>query len=181
MRNTDTLNEYKLFIFEKATDKHHELPDYSLLLNTLFNIPFRSYVPRDDNRIEDAIDMREDFSEEIFGEDRYYESVMDRYVSAFEVLLALAIRMEKDILCDPMSGIDHSTDHFWTFLRNLGIEKYTNDNFSEAIVRDKCEKWIHRTYQKDGTGGIFPLKKCKNDVRKMEIWGQMNMYIYENY
>lgn len=135
----------------------------------------------DENRIEDAFDMREDFISEIFYKRFDTSVVSDRYASVLEVLLALAIRMEKDILCDPMSNVDHSIDHFWIFIRNLGIENCRNDAFSEAKVRDKCEKWIRREYDRNGVGSIFPLKKVKKDVRKMEIWGQMQSYVMENY
>lgn len=181
MRNNDILCDYKRFIFEKVENRAHEMVDYSLLLNTLFNIPFKCYLAMDENRMEDAIDMREDFISELFDRKIDVSIVKDRYISVLEVLLALAIRMEKDILCDPMSDFDHSSDHFWVFLRNLGVEKYTNDRFLEGEVREKCEKFVRREYDRNGFGGIFPLKKCHNDVRKMEIWGQMMSYINENY
>lgn len=180
MRNADILRDYKVFLMENVQNRMHQLVDYSLLLNCLFDIPFRSYVEMDNNRIEDAIYMRKEYLYDDISRGIDVSIVEDRYVSVLEVLIALAKRMENDILCDPMEEIDHSADHFWLFLRNLGVERYSNGRFLEAEVRDKCEKWVRREYKKDGTGSIFPIRKPKNDQRKIEIWAQMHAYLMEN-
>ena len=181
MPGSDILNAYKRFLFENVENREHPLEDYCLLLNVLFNIPFKSYIDMDNNRIDDALYMREEYlSDDIYS--RIDDSaIRDRYVSVFEVLFTLAKRMENDILCDPLEEVDHSADHFWMFLRNLDVEKYSNDRILEAEIRDKCEKWVRREYGKDGFGSIFPVKNSKNDMRHIEIWQQMSLYIRENY
>lgn len=181
MRNNDILYKYETHLYEKVENDSHDIADYSKLLDTLFRIPFRSYIYMDNNRMEDASDMRFDYISELFNSKEDTSIIEDRYISVLEVLIALAIRMEKDILCDPMSENDHSSDHFWVFLRNLGVENDTNDDYFEENVRKKCEIWMTREYDFNGNGSIFPLKGNKNDARKMEIWTQMNIYILENY
>lgn len=181
MRNSTILKDYKAFLMENVENRTHKVVDYSLLLDTLFNIPFNAYIDMDNNRIQDAICMREEYLETDKMRGFDVSAVEDRYISAFEVLFALAKRLENDILCDPMEEIDHSADHFWMFLKNLGVEKCSNGRFSEAIVRDKVEKWVRREYQKDGFGSIFPVTKPKCDMRKLEIWDQMNAFLMENY
>ena len=181
MENNDIVREYRTFLIDEVTDYRHEAADYCLLLNTLFDIPFRAYVEMDNNRIDDALDMRIEY---ISNQDYHridYSAVKNRFVSCLEVLISLAKRMENDILCDPMEEIDHSSDHFWMFLRNLDVEKYTNDRFLEAEIRLKVEKFIRREYKKNGVGSIFPVKSDKIDMRKLEIWDQMNRFLMENY
>lgn len=181
MPNNDILKDYEVFLMENVQNKTHSVTDYCLLLDILFNIPFKSHIDMDNNRIEDAYYMRKEYlSDDIFR--RIDGSIIkDRYISVFEVLFALSKRMENDILCDPMEEIDHSADHFWLFLRNLGVEKYSNGRINEAEIRYKVEKWVNRDYEKDGTGSIFPVKGSKIDMRKVEIWQQMSIYIMENY
>ena len=181
MRNSTILKDYKAFLMDEVENRTHKVVDYSLLLSVLFDIPFKAYVNMDNNRIEDAICMREEYLETDKMRGFDVSAVEDRYVSVFEVLFALAKRLENDILCDPMEEVDHSADHFWRFLKNLEVEKYSNGRFSEAIVRDKVEKWVRRDYKKNGFGSIFPVKGDKIDMRKLEIWDQMNRYLMENY
>lgn len=182
MRNGDILNDYEEHLMEIVEDKGHPMADYSLLIECLFRIPFESFHPMDNNRISDAKSMREEIISNEYRTSRIDATVVsDRYISVLEVLIALARRMENDILCDPMEEIDHTSDHFWVFLRNLDIEKYSNDNYKELNIRDKVEKWVRREYGKDGFGSIFPMKKPRNDMRKIEIWDQLGDYVMENY
>ena len=181
VRNNDILNDYWSFLCGEVENREHQMADYCLLMKILWKIPFKSFNPMDDNRIEDALDMRNEYLRDISRYRIDTSVVEDRYVSCLEVLISLAKRMENDILCDPMEEIDHSADHFWTFLRNLDVEKYSNDRISEAEINEKVTKWVRREYQKDGFGSIFPIRRPKNDMRKLEIWDQMSCYVMENY
>lgn len=181
MRNNDILDSYKDYLYNEVVDSEHNLADYSLLLSVLFDIPFESFNPMDNNRISDAFNMRMEYLDSEFGEKCDYFVVKDRYISVLEVLIALGKRLFWDIMCDPMLENDDSHLYFWEFLRNLDVEKYSNDNFKELNIRDKVKKWVCRDFKKDGSGSIFPLKKAKTDQRKEEIWNQMQCYLMENY
>ena len=182
MRNSDILDDYKGHLRGIIENRDHQMRDYSRLIDCLFKIPFESFHPMDNNRISDAKMMRDEI---LFNEHRTarvdISVVEDRYISVLEVLIALAHRMENDILCDPMSEIDHTSDYFWVFLRNLDVEQFENVRFNEINVREKVEKWVRREYEKDGFGSIFPMKKPRNDMRKIEIWNQLGDYVMENY
>lgn len=180
LKNGDILRDYKLFLMENVENKTHKIVDYSLLLNTLFDIPFRICIEMDNNRVDDALYMRNEFLEDDICRGIDVSNVENRQVSVFEVLFALAKRMENDILCDPMEEFDHSADHFWMMLRNLGVEKYSNGRFLEGEVREKVDKFVRREYGRDGFGSIFPVKNKKVDMRKLEIWEQMNVFLMEN-
>lgn len=178
MRNGDILFEYFENLLNEILDSKHHIVDYSMMLRTMFDIPFVWVLEMDENRAEDGQTLRNDICRD---NDLQYDFIINRKISVLEVLIALAKRMESDILGDPMSEIDNSSAHFWLMIKNLGLEKCSNGNFSEAILRDKIEKWMLRDIGKDGSGSIFPLKRPKNDQRKVEIWSQMQAYIMENY
>lgn len=178
MRNGDILKEYYCNLLEDVADSKHNLNDYCLLLNVLFDIPFTYSIEMDENRAFDAKTLRDDICNEY---DLQFDVILKRKISVLEVLIALAKRIETDILMDPMSGKDNSSTYFWEMLRNLGLEDLKNDVFSEAKVRFKVEKWLKREFDRDGFGSIFPLKRPKCDQRRIEIWSQMQAYLGENY
>ena len=182
MRNSDILEDYKGCLRSLVENDDHKMSEYCRLVDFLFKIPFESFHPMDNNRISDAKSMRDEIVHNEYGARRIDATiVLDRYISVFEVLIAIAHRMWNDILCDAMTEEDHTSDYFWEFLRNLDVEKYTNERFNELNVREKVEKWVRREYEKDGFGSIFPMKKPRNDMRKIEIWDQLGDYIMENY
>lgn len=149
MQNEAILEKYEVFLMKFMENPHHKVADYSRLMDCLFNIPFYAFVKMDNNRIEDAIYMRNEYlsSDNLRGINT--SIIKDRYISVLEVLIALAKRMENDILCDPMEEIDHSSDHFWLFIRNLGLENMTNIAFDGDFIREKVTKWVHREFNKD--------------------------------
>jgi len=46
-------------------------------------------------------------------------------------------------------------------------------------VDEILESLIWRTYDPDGHGGFFPLRRPKGDQTEEEIWHQMNLYVGE--
>lgn len=161
--------------------KGHDIYDYSMLLRRLYDIPFEVRVEMDENRRVDAMTMKMEYIESDFGPKTGENSLIGRYISVLEVLFALAKRMENDILGDPMTEIDNSSVYFWDMLRNLDVEKYRNDNFKRVNVDEKVCKWLRRDYSRDGKGSIFYVPRSKIDMRKEEIWVQMQSYIMKNY
>ena len=39
------------------------------------------------------------------------------------------------------------------------------------------KRFLERRYRRDGRGGLFYVKGCKKDLRSIEIWYQMNLYM----
>ena len=67
---------------------------------------------------------------------------------------------------------------------NLDFRHLTDDNWTrgdDALVREKCEKFMQRAYKKNGVGGLFIIKNRKIDMRKEEIWKQLMAFLNENY
>lgn len=143
-------------------------------------------VPNDDNRAEDGKKLREEFFEETsskYHSPDNYMDCLDEPCSVFEMLIGLSDRIQ-DILFDP-SNEDGTTEYFWVLIRNLGLEVFTDEDFSDRMgpygVNLILEKLLERDYDWKGNGGLFPLRHAQKDQRKVEIWYQMSSYINENY
>ena len=85
---------------------------YYILLKTLHKREFYGFIPNDSNRINDGKKLREIFVSEYGIDDRReYDICIDALsgpCSVLEMMVALAKRIEDDILFDPADE-DHST------------------------------------------------------------------------
>lgn len=147
---------------------------YLNLAKHLFTKPFVWFVPNDDNRVEDGRYLRYEYLQErgIQVDDDW----VDLDCSFLEMLVALARRAAEESLAS-------EKEWFWIFLCNLDL-----DRFNDAIPYDDClvdveealDQVIERTYEPDGSGGLFPLVHPEEDQRGVELWYQLNAYLLEN-
>lgn len=142
---------------------------YWNLLRELHNTEFVWLLSGDDNRAEDGLDLRPEFLTASFlKRDSFWENVG---CSVLEMLIALARRaeFETDI---------PAKDWFWTFIDNLGLLDF-NDASDEnpEIIKEILFRFIWRTYEYNGVGGLFPLRNPEHDQRKVEIWYQFAEYL----
>lgn len=164
-----------------------EDPDlgYLGLMRMLYNIDFDSstahLIPNDDNRIEDALEMKIYYYIEYrgFREQETFESAYFKRCSVLEMLIALGYRIS-DSFCR-YDGIYW----FWEMMRNIGLETCTDKIFYEHGGKERARRIIRnfmdRKYDRDGFGGLFPVTKTSQDQRKTELWYQANYYFVENY
>ena len=65
-------------------------------------------------------------------------------------------------------------------LSNLHLDSF-KDPLSEkdrTEIREKVEAWLSRSYDKNGHGSIFDFRdQSDRDVRSMDVWSQMNLYL----
>lgn len=143
-----------------------------------FNYDTALMIPNDYNRIEDAVGIRDKYRRREMKDSysRYLtDEFMDQSCSVFEILVALAYRMEGVVMTDqfPM--------WFWILIENLGMDRFDNVRFNAKKVDKILDIWMNRKYDQDGSGGLFPLKDPPSDQRDEEIWHQMSSYLLENY
>lgn len=157
--------------------------DYNYVLKKLFSARFVPLVANDDNRTADGIRLRmRFFDEEQIGVMDGFTAIDDD-CSVLEMMIALAIRCEHDIMADPDKG-DRTGYWFQIMLENLGLLGYPDENLDADMVfavRQIIDDFTTRSYKKNGYGGLFPLKTTKKDQRKVEIWYQMAEYLNENF
>ena len=188
MRNDDhrssaSLQEYiDWIISERLYLDDEEYESYTRLIFSLLNIEFVAIHPRDENRASDGLALREDFTYET---GLYLDSssgIMPR-CTMFEMLTALAYRCESQLMLDYSNG--YNVSRWWhIMIDNLDFRHLTDDNWTrgdDALVREKCEKFMQRAYKKNGVGGLFIIKNRKIDMRKEEIWKQLMAFLNENY
>lgn len=156
-----------------------EHEDYSSLIKYMFGYEFRYTIERDECRVKDAINLL--YMRYMDEYDLPYDisRLYDRSSSVLEVLIALSIRCERDIMGEPDEYEDDKW--FWIMLENLGLDNCTNDVFDEEIVDYILSKWLDRRFAYNGNGSIFPLKHTNNNQKFVEIWYQMSEYLEENY
>ena len=161
---------------------------YYILLKMLHKREFYGFIPNDGNRMDDGIKLRELFmAESGVDDDRQFDIYLEALsgpCSVLEMMVALAKRIEDDILFDPVD-VDHSKLLFWDMVKNLGLIDLDDEHYYEKngnyICAQNLSRMLERKYRRDGKGGLFPLKWPKEDQRTTEIWYQMSAYLDENY
>lgn len=145
---------------------------YWKVLRQLYTKPFVWLIPNDDNRAEDGRTLRIDFlrEEQIDSTDPEW---MQLECSMLELLIGLSQRLAFQDDGEPLGW-------FWHLMENLGLEKY-NDNtlVPEKEIDKLLDEVIWRTYRRNGAGGLFPLKRARENQRDVELWDQMHAYLLE--
>lgn len=174
----DVKKDYFSWMLEKvgATKRR---PSYFKLLNELYETEFEFYIEMDGNRYDDGIDLRYRYAYEnniSYGE---IAIEMDRqWCSILEMMVALAIDCEEHIMYDPEIG-ERTSYWFWGMIDSLGLTNQDDDHYKPATVKHVIKKFLKREYKPNGSGGLFTLKHPREDLRKVEIWYQLNWYLDE--
>lgn len=161
-----------------------KIGDASILAAELHLIEYYWSIPNDDNRGLDAEDLRLHFVDEFGYSDSDLGVLEERGVSMFEVLVALARRMDFIMYEE---GLGSRVNHwFWELIGNMGLLSFDNSGYYKVLwsstdVQNIVYYILDRKYGRDGRGGLFPLKNSIKDQRKVELWYQMNLYLAENY
>lgn len=146
------------------------------LLRQLHATIFVAFVPHDENRIADAIDLRHEFLAE--NEDEQGDLEWTRSpCSMLELLIVLSrhLSFEMD---------DPAKPWFWHLIEELDLEQFNDREYNldaEMDVAEILDRVIWRTYKPDGKGGLFPLRDPVEDQRKVELWYQLNAYLLEQF
>ncbi len=151
--------------------------DYEELLYRLHHTEFIYILPRDENRYIDGMNLRYRYGNAIgLSMEEQEQFFNDIPCSVLEMLIALSIRCEEEIMMDPDYG-NRTWKWFWKMMTNMNLGGMTNDNFDKDYVDRAIERMMARTYEANGRGGLFTIANCKEDLRNVEIWVQMLWYL----
>jgi hypothetical protein len=159
--------DYFLWLIAQIGVPERNRNTYNDLFMRLHETEFVWIVPHDDNRLQDALELRDEFNKRRLPLD-------DMPVSLLEVLIALSRRVSWTT--------DRSPEFWaWQLLENLRVTKSSDPLTGRKAerVEEILEALIWRTYDQDGNGGFFPLNYPADDQTKREIWDQMNAYVNE--
>lgn len=158
-------------------------PRYNRLFTFLFNSTFVPTFEMDNSRVNDAIDLRYRFANECGFS---YAAVasdlngVDGCCNMLELMLALAIRMEEHIMADEAFG-NRTGQWFWQMVISLDFGNVEDGYFDERLAEDIIVHFNNHEYSPDGKGSLFTVPNCPFDMRKLDIWYQMQHYITANY
>ena len=147
---------------------------YIKLLEYLHNTEFTYLILRDRNRAEDGVDLRYRFG--LIRKHPEYPEYLSGPSSVLEMMIALAIRCEECIMDDPAYG-NRTSQWFWGMIVSLGLGGMTDAIFDRDYVEECLTRFLNREYERNGKGGLFTVKGTRRDMRKMEIWYQLNAYL----
>jgi hypothetical protein len=152
-------------------------PYADLLFQILWDEEFTYYIPNDKNRAMDGLALRNQFESETSTDLPYLGECR-----MLELIVSIAIRMN-EILYDHEAP-DLTPLYFDALLINLNLynlsELYVREEDAGMAISDAVTRINDRTYDYDGSGGLFPLTYPDEDQRKVEIWYQLHAYLAEN-
>ena len=147
---------------------------YRKLLMRLHDTEFTYFVPYDDNRADDGIQLRRRFALE--RNDMHSANYITGPCSVFEMMVALAVRCEETIMDDALLG-NRTGQWFWDMINNLGLGTMSDSRFDRSVVDGIVSRFLSREYEPDGRGGLFTVPNCRYDMRTVEIWCQLSWYL----
>lgn len=159
----------------RITDPHRS---FLHLLRTLHSTEFSWHIRRDDNRAADGKELRVEFYNARHDDhDDLWDSLG---CSMLEMLIALSRRLS-------FNGGGAPSDRFWELIENLDLldcNDYNLEHRNKGVlyfvrIDETMDRLIDRTYNRDGSGGLFPLSHARRNQTRVEIWEQMNNYLNE--
>jgi hypothetical protein len=148
----------------KGSDK-----PYHLLFEKLNTITYIWAEILDRDRAGKAVELRYEYG--------YTSAQAVSSATVLEVLVALARDMD-DVTGEP--GENHADLWFGMMLDNLGLSAYDDESYDEKAVQRIVDIWLNKSYDKNGRGGLFPLKHSFEDQRHVPIWNQACSYMNEH-
>lgn len=172
MNSTDICKKYRAYLTSLVhSERGGSGYPSPFLFDVLDEIPFKSLVTGDENRIADALYMRHLWE----VDSTYHISAIDKPVSLLEIMVILS--QDLSFMCTGL--VENSSVERWfdEMINNLQLNFSENDDENRRIL----ERVVTREYGSDGVGGLFPLRNPGQDQRKSELWIQANEYIIERY
>jgi len=145
---------------------------YWKMLWCLFNTDYIYELDMDGNRADDGLELRKCFEE---GNPKLFLD-LNHSCSVLEMMIALAMRCERDIMYIPSEG-DRTYIWFWNMVGSLGLLRMTDEYYDAVIVKAIMFNFLNRMYEPDGKGGLFYVPGSEQDMRNIEIWYQMNVWL----
>jgi hypothetical protein len=164
---------YLSWLYSQVGDvkERNQALTYWNLLRQMHSIEFIWLVPNDDNRLQDGRQLRFEFMSEQ-GVQKVPDW-LDRGCSFLEMLVGLSRRLA-------FEADGHPSTWFWHLISNLGLQTCTDQfPYDQDEVNERINRVIWRTYDRNGNGGLFPLRRARKDQRNVEIWYQMSAYLLE--
>jgi hypothetical protein len=165
-------------------DYEYWMTHYRLLLRHLYLTDFVATIAMDENRAVDGLYLRELYADET-GDERVVDCCAQNECSMLEMMVALARRIENDIM--DQNGPEGNRVYFWfnQMLVNSGLSEFDESegmpNFD--LFDSYIDTIINHRYGCDGSsGGLFYVDYIpERDFRETELWWQVQIWIRKYY
>lgn len=173
-------NEYFDWMYEKVCgESFNKSITYHRLFSALHQRRFYYSIAMDANREADGESLRYRFGQEMDIDPVAIANSIDLVpCSVLEMMVALAIRCEENIMDDDSYG-DRTGQWFWLMIINLGLSNETDNDFDSTRVNRILDRFLDREYKPNGAGGLFVVENPPVDMREIEIWYQMHLYLQD--
>lgn len=172
----DIFEQYFVWLKNMVDTEERRSEDYICVLWKIYNQNFSPSLRMDLNRVADGYKLREMFVRFNCYDRNDISEYMNMPSNLLEVIIAIAMRCENDIMIDLEEG-DHFERWFWRMIFNLGFGDMTNLNYDELEADRILNRFALRRYSPDGYGSLFYIEGCQSDMRKVDIWTQLNWYL----
>lgn len=169
----DVREQYFNWMYDMVFTKR--ATSYVRLLRYLNSQEFTYNIRLDGNRADDGLYLRYRFKQENHLRAVDVDRCLTGKCSVLEMMVALCLRIEEDIMDDPVKG---NRIHKWfhVMLKSLGLLDMDDAYFDERYADKVITRFLNREYEPNGAGGLFRIKDCPYDLRSVEIWYQMCWY-----
>lgn len=182
MDSNNLLNLYFKWMCSVAFADEHIRSHYYNVLNLLNSIDFTYVLDLDENRYMDGIDLRYHFSYRTKIPYNYIAEVLvDHNCSVLEMMVALSLRCEDSIMSNDIYG-DRTSEWFGIMFSNLNLYQFTDETWNDDSINTVIEIikiFLNREYDYNGNGNLFKFDNPIVDIRTIEIWDQMCLYMRE--
>lgn len=170
--------EFFEWIYQKVDGKGRRT-----VLEILYETEFYALIPQDNNRIQDGVSARYKFAKDVGIPELVIDEKFDSSTcSVLEMMYGLAIRIEDTIMSDKDFG-DRTNIWFWMMIKSLGLYWMEDSRINcdlerqKEVIKHVVEGFLNRGYESNGAGGLFTVNDTSKDMRDIEIWYQMCMFL----
>lgn len=146
-------------------------PEYNTeLFKVLANTEYKWQFVLDSNRASAGLLLRTNFA---YDAGVYQSDVAEGPCSVLEMLCALAEDMCREC------GQYNAKHMFVELLMNLGLDPFKM--YHEGAIKAAVDVWLNRKYMNHGFGNIFFIPTYNGDLKKLDTWTQMTIYLNYKY
>lgn len=165
--------DYRNWLIEKTG-----LQFYKQLCTQLHDIRFVYEYRMDENREADGVALRYRFGHDRCISSTEISSKLNQIdgCSMLEMMVALALRIEEQIMADPEEG-DRTGHWFYQMIVSLGLDGYDDRHYNPTAVQEVINHYLNGDYLPSGRGGLFTVADPSIDMRTLDIWYQAQRYL----
>ena len=146
---------------------------HRMLLRKLYDTPFRVTMLMDENRVGDGLALRNRF--DTTGN----RLLLARPCRVLEVMLAMAVRFEEEYI--PHYEDEAPIERWFTpMIFALGLQSQNDNVFDPFVVERALRCLLDHGYSPEGKGGLFYVPGTEMDMRYLELWQQMLIWMEAN-